>query len=51
MPPAANSRLLLRELPGDARPGSGEIIDIELADYPDHELADPEEPPQKPEKT
>ena len=37
-------RLLLRELPGDARPGSGEIIDIELADYPDHELADPEEP-------
>ena len=36
-------RLLLRELPGDARPGSGEIIDIELADYPDYELADPEE--------
>ena len=37
-------RLLLRELPPDARPGSGEVIEIELADYPDHELADPLEP-------
>ena len=36
-------RLLLRELPPDARPGSGEVIEIELADYPDHELADPVE--------
>lgn len=36
-------RLLLRELPGDGPP-SGEIIELELADYPDHELADPERP-------
>lgn len=36
-------RLLLRELPADA-PRSGEIIELELADYPTHELADPERP-------
>ncbi len=36
-------RLLLRELPPDARPGSGEVIEIELADYPNDELADPVE--------
>lgn len=36
-------RLLLRELPADA-PHSGEIIELELADYPDHELADTERP-------
>jgi len=36
-------RLLLRELPADA-PHGGEIIELELADYPDHELADPERP-------
>ena len=36
-------RLLLRELPSDT-PHSGEIIDTELVDYPDHELADPERP-------
>ena len=34
-------RLLLRELPAET-PLSGEIIDIELADFPDDELADPE---------
>ena len=34
-------RLLLRELPAEARAG-GEIIELELADYPDHELADPQ---------
>ncbi|MCY3733794.1 MAG: SEC-C metal-binding domain-containing protein [Chloroflexi bacterium] len=36
-------RLLLRELPAEA-PHSGDIIELELADYPDHELADPEQP-------
>ena len=35
-------RLLLRQLSPSARPANGEVIDIELADYPDHELADPE---------
>ena len=34
-------RLLLRELRADA-PQDGEIIELELSDYPDHELADPE---------
>ena len=34
-------RLLLRELPAESTL-SGEIIELERADYPDHELADPE---------
>ena len=34
-------RLLLRELRADA-PHNDEIIELELSDYPDHELADPE---------
>ena len=34
-------RLLLRELRADA-PQNDEIIELELSDYPDHELADPE---------
>lgn len=36
-------RLLLRELPADSS-HSGEIIELELADFPDHELADPLRP-------
>ncbi|MYD17080.1 MAG: HTH domain-containing protein [Chloroflexi bacterium] len=36
-------RLLLRELPAES-PLSGEIIELERADYPDYELADPERP-------
>ena len=36
-------RLLLRELPAEV-PISGEIIELEPAEYPDHELADPERP-------
>ncbi|MYF21493.1 MAG: SEC-C domain-containing protein [Chloroflexi bacterium] len=36
-------RLLLRELPAESH-HSGEIIELERADYPDHELADPERP-------
>ena len=39
-------RLLLRELPCEAPVGNGQIIELERADYPDHELADPE-PDQK----
>ena len=35
-------RLLLRELPREAPTGNGQIIELERADYPDHELADPE---------
>ena len=35
-------RLLLRELPREAPVGNGQIIELERADYPDHELADPE---------
>ena len=35
-------RLLLRELPREAPTGNGQIIELERADYPDYELADPE---------
>lgn len=35
-------RLLLRELAREAPAGNGQIIELERADYPDYELADPE---------
>ena len=36
-------RLLLKELPGET-PAGGEVVELELDDFPDHELADPERP-------
>jgi hypothetical protein len=37
-------RMLLRQLAPDARRANGEIIDIELAEYPDEELVHAEQP-------